>query len=84
MSRPLLANWHKNKHTPLHTHLTTMPNFILLGRKLWPPNSRQFFWTDQQSDLWSFWSQLKNKYEIIKIVPVFVIPSNKKLVEKIC
>ncbi len=42
----LLANWHEHKHTPSLTHLTSMPNFSLIGRKLLPPKSGEFLWTN--------------------------------------
>ncbi len=47
IATPLLANWHECKHTHTHTNLISVPNFSLLGRKLWPPKSGEFFWTNQ-------------------------------------
>ncbi len=52
LTRPLLANWHENKHRTslIHTYLTFMLNFSLVRQKLWLPKSRQFLWNDQPTD----------------------------------
>ncbi len=41
LPRPLLVNWHEDKHIPSHTHLTSMTNFSLLGQK---PTERPTEW----------------------------------------